>query len=219
MPHARCIPAALVPFAAALLLMVPAPRAATLAAADAMGGYSGKVLQRVAPHWRAPAGPAGRMVQVRVRIASDGGVMGCEPAGDTPHLDLIDAACSAVSRAGRMPVPDYGMSGEVYLTFMTDAALGGTPAAQDGDPYAAQVMAKVRLNWSPPIVEGERLVRVRLRVGDDGRVLDFAIDASSGQPEVDAAALRAVAATGTLPVPPPGAARDIVLTFTVRGGQ
>lgn len=190
-----------------------------LAAADTMGGYGGRVLQRVAPHWRAPAGPAGRMVQVRVRIASDGGVMGCEPSGDTTALDLVDAACAAVSRAGRMPVPDYGMSGAVYLSFMTGVEAGPPTSQQGGDPYAAQVMSTVRRHWSPPPVQGEHLVRVRLRVGDDGKVLDYAIDTASGVAEIDAAALRAVSQAGAMPVPPPGAARDIVLSFTVRGGQ
>lgn len=190
-----------------------------LSAADTMGGYGGRVLQRIAPHWRAPAGPAGRMVQVRVRIASDGGVMGCEPAGDTSALDLVDAACAAVARAGRMPVPDYGMSGAVYLSFMTGVDASQPAPQQGGDPYAAQVMAAVRKHWSPPPAQGEHLVRVRVRVGDDGKVLDYAIDTASGVAEVDAAALRAVSQAGAMPVPPAGAARDIVLSFTVRGGQ
>lgn len=206
-------------FAAVLALPLSAAEAATIVAAEGMGTYSGQVLQRVAPHWHPPAGTAGNMVQVRVRIGNDGSVLGCEPAADTTQLDLVQAACAAVAHAGRMPTPEYGMSGVVHIAFMSDAAAAPRPEPLTTDNYPAAVMAAVRKNWTPPAVDGAYTVRVRLHVDHAGKVLDSAIDTSSGRKDIDAAALRAVAATGPLPPPPGGSGQELVLSFTVKGGN
>lgn len=186
-------------------------------AADQNGGYSATVLEKVAPHWRAPADAGKRLVRVYVRIAGDGSVLSCEVTGPSGRNDMDIAACAAVSAAGRMPVPPYGLVSDVHMAFSAGDG-GATAAPQMGDTYTSRVMAAIQRHWQPPTTSGvvNVLLRLRLRVLPDGKVTDAAIETSSGQADVDASALRAVAQAGTLPVPPDGLARDMVLTFTLR---
>ncbi len=72
------------------------------------------------------------------------------------------------------------------------------------DMYALAVQKLVKDHWRFPqmATRQELVARVRIRVGQDGAILDASVVSSSGRPDFDASALRAVADTRQLPKPP-----------------
>ncbi len=87
---------------------------------------------------------------------------------------------------------------------------GGTGGAGTGGAtlgvYAQIVNRTIKRNWRfPQMGARESLTAtVELHIDKDGRILRYALVRSSGRPNYDASALKAVAETGNLPAPPPG---------------
>jgi colicin import membrane protein len=57
---------------------------------------------------------------------------------------------------------------------------------------------------------------VRIRLDPAGRVLDCAIENSSGRPDFDASAVNAVLRAGPLPEPPSPAQQELIISFNSR---
>lgn len=193
------------------------------AAADISDGYGGRMLVRVLPYWRAPEGING-LAQVLVRVSTRGRVLSCEgknPFADAPgtpvspeQARLNDAACAAVAEAGPFPPPSHGLIVAVTLSL---AAGNLTPALLQPESYAQGVVERALPHVTVPVrLGGEFTARVRLRVGADGGVQELSMERGSGHAELDASILQAVAVPGVV-TPPPDGARDLILTFTVRG--
>ncbi len=96
-----------------------------------------------------------------------------------------------------------------------DAALLGVPGAGVGNAtgettgglmavYAQLVEMAVKENWRFPRIHSDEVLvaRVEIRLGPDGGILDYTLLVSSGRPDFDASALKAVDETRQLPIPP-----------------
>ncbi len=108
------------------------------------------------------------------------------------------------------------------------AGMGGAGAGSGGggryDPlgwYYSMVRATLYEAWQQPsALAGNRglTTRVLIRVGRDGRVLRRSLDRSSGNPQMDASALKAVESVAQLPALPPGFGgdyKDITVDFAL----
>ena len=86
-----------------------------------------------------------------------------------------------------------------------------------GDVYIGQVMAIVRQNWEFPQLASRQDLQVRVRVTVDasGRIADAKLEGSSGRPDFDASALKALHKTQMLPPPPKEEFRDLLLVFNL----
>jgi TonB family protein len=215
--------------------------------ADTAGGYGWQVLEKVLPFWQPGPSAGGAPVIVAVRVGSNGEVLYCAPRAGSGNPAVDMEACAAVSRAGRFAAPAGGVPVEVFLALPgTGSGAGGRTmpaspapsapaqfgqaaqagqsaqagpagAAGAGGSYADVVMARIRPHLRvPPDFKGEATVSVRLRVDGNGRVTDSAVIESAGATRgVEQAVFQAISQAGAMP--PPGSARDMVLTFTLRG--
>lgn len=196
------------------------------AGADTAGGYAGHVLETLLPFWEPPEGASG-VVQVALRLSSEGRLLFCETKRESGNAGLDASPCLAALKPKTFGVPPYGMVTEVYLTLATDRAalLAGAENADSGpktdapaNAYAGQVMRAVRPHVEvPPRLGGRYTVEVDVHIVDTrgrGGVEQITVSTSSGRGEVDAAVLSALCAPGILPPPPTGKA-ELRLTFTV----
>lgn len=94
----------------------------------------------------------------------------------------------------------------------------GTGGAGIGDVYISQVMALVRYYWEfPQLATRQNLqARVRVYVDSSGRIADVTLEQSSGRPDFDASAMKALAKAQTLPPPPREDFKDLVLVFNLQ---
>lgn len=81
--------------------------------------------------------------------------------------------------------------------------------------YALGVSRIIKKKWRfPPLAVREVLLcTVRIAVGRNGEIVNSRIVASSGKPQFDASALRAVADTGQLPKPPRSDIKELTINF------
>lgn len=129
---------------------------------------------------------------------------------------LADAACRAVAAAGDFETPPYGMIAEVSLFLSAGNARG----ALEGQPadYASLVLHRAQPYIDlPPRLTGEFQVGVSVRVRGDGGVESIRVSQPSGRNDVDAAVVQALSKPGVIPPPPGGVARELQLTYTLRG--
>ena len=106
---------------------------------------------------------------------------------------------------------------------LTGSATGTATEATAGDAYATAISEAIRKNWSTPtglVTDGElaRLTTViKVRVGEDGTILENKLYKSSGNSFYDDACVTAVQATRKVPPPPASlrrsAARGYALEF------
>jgi TonB family protein len=106
---------------------------------------------------------------------------------------------------------------------LNGSATGTATEATDGDAYATAISEAIRKNWSTPtglVTEGElaRLTTIiKVRVGEDGTILENRLYKSSGNSFYDDSCVTAVQATRKVPPPPPNlrrsAARGYALEF------
>ena len=70
--------------------------------------------------------------------------------------------------------------------------------------YARLVETAVKENWRFPRIHSEEVLvaRVEIHINPDGGILDYKLLVSSGRPDFDASALKAVDETKQLPIPP-----------------
>ncbi|MDR1855873.1 MAG: TonB family protein [Desulfovibrio sp.] len=122
--HMPILPRLLPLLALAVALLSPGDAAcASVAAADDVKGYSGRVLSKVVKLWTPPPALKGDFqVQVTVSVDGAGKVVDCETTR-TSGLEAMDAsACGAVTQAASFGKPEGGNPTEVYLVFWS-----GTP--------------------------------------------------------------------------------------------
>ncbi len=83
------------------------------------------------------------------------------------------------------------------------------------DLYAIAVQNLVKKNWRFPqmATRDELVTRVRIVLSPDGAILDASVVTSSGRPDFDGSALRAVSDTKQLPKPPTPDISSIVINF------
>ncbi len=220
----------------ALALCLPlAAQGAQTGSADAAGGYSWQVLEKVLPAWQPAAGTSGPVI-LAVRVGSNGEVLYCDARKSSGDRNLDMAACSTVAAAANFPPPPGGLPVEVFLALpgagvagqgsgaMSQGAPGGyAPPAEAAAPvpsgnYADTVMAQIRPHLRVPAdFKGEAVVVVHLRVDEKGHIVSPEIvEASGTSASVNKAVLDAIAKAGVMP-PPPSPSQRMILTFTVRG--
>lgn len=131
--------------ASALCLTAPGARAAAMAAADASGGYAGKMLSKVVEIWAPPPALKGDF-QVQVKVALDGAghVQNCAPARPSGMEALDSSACGAVRQIGSFGKPPHGKPLEVHLSFWTGMPRGKVRAAPIDDVEALRQEERAR---------------------------------------------------------------------------
>jgi periplasmic protein TonB len=121
-----------------------------------------------------------------------------------------DAASAPSAKLPQAPdLPGLGLGG----------GGGGSPFDQDFEYsyYIRQMLAKINEHWQRTAVRGTAIVVIRFTIGRDGRVIDAAVENSSGLSILDRASLRAVMLADPLPPLPNSYPRDQVgvhLRFT-----
>ncbi|MBF0515425.1 MAG: TonB C-terminal domain-containing protein, partial [Desulfovibrionaceae bacterium] len=86
--------------------------------------------------------------------------------------------------------------------------------------YAAIVEREIKKNWRFPNFGGLKLVCVvELRIASDGSIDNFHVVQSSGRPEFDASAMKAVQETEKLPPPPNASLSMLQLNFNSQEKQ
>ncbi len=132
-----------------------------------------------------------------------------EPKPDS-GLRGADAASAASAQVAGGPVlPGLGLGG----------AAGGSPFDQDFEYayYVQQMLTRIHQRWQRTAVRGTAFVVVRFTIARDGRVLDAAVETSSGVSILDRSSLRAVMLADPMPPLPNSYPRDQVgvhLRFT-----
>jgi TonB family protein len=84
----------------------------------------------------------------------------------------------------------------------------------DFGPYMASLQRRIKRHWTPPKGNFSTHAVVKFTVARDGRLLESAVDQSSGQGAVDQAALRAIADASPFRPLPPGAPDDVDIQFS-----
>jgi TonB family protein len=96
---------------------------------------------------------------------------------------------------------------------LTGSAAGTASEASAGDAYATAIFDAVRKNFTPPegLITDAQLARlsttIKIRVGEDGSILENKLLKSSGNSFFDDACVSAILATHKVPPPPPAARR------------
>ncbi len=130
-------------------------------------------------------------------------ISAAEPSRPTPAIPV--PAPQAPATSGATPASPQlstltgngaGKSSGVEIAGPEGSGAGGTTR----DYYLTLVDNKIRSNWVPVGGKPEDVVIVRFRVLRSGQVRDVELDASSGDANLDASALRAV--RQSLPLPP-----------------
>ncbi len=101
---------------------------------------------------------------------------------------------------------------------LTGSTKGTSSEASVGDEYATKVFEAIRKNWNVPtglsIGTAVNLeVDIRVSIGAGGELSGPRVTKSSGNELFDSSCVQAIEATRTVPPPPPGFRRGIVLTF------
>jgi TonB family protein len=106
---------------------------------------------------------------------------------------------------------------------LTGSAAGTATEASAGDAYATAIFDAIRKNWTTPtgLVTDAQLARltttIKIRVGDDGTILENKMLKSSGNGFYDDSCITAIQATHKVPPPPANvrrlAARGYALEF------
>lgn len=97
---------------------------------------------------------------------------------------------------------------------------GGRPGIDalkepDFGPYMRELQRRIKRNWNPPRGNKSKRVVLVFKLGRDGRLLSLKVDAPSGNPESDHAALEAVKASAPFrPLPAEYRGNDVDIQFT-----
>jgi TonB family protein len=101
------------------------------------------------------------------------------------------------------PAVDAGRSGGLSLGDGTAAEIPGIPSDFHFTYYIERMLALIESRWYKPAAPAGTRARVRFTILRDGRLEGIVLEASSGQPSFDRAALRALYAANPLPPLPP----------------
>lgn len=99
------------------------------------------------------------------------------------------------------------------LTVPPTAGAATIAAADHQEGYAGVVLGKLCELWTPPADTGNRMVRVRISVNGDGRVLGCTPTQRSGSPALDSSVCEAAAKLGKLDTPPYAMPIDVHVAF------
>lgn len=131
--------------ASALCLSAPGARAAAMAAADASGGYAGKMLNKVVEIWAPPPALKGDFqVQIEVALDGTGHVQDCSPVRPSGMEALDSSACGAVRQIGNFGKTPHGKALEVHLSFWTGMPRGKVRPAPIDDVEAMRQEERAR---------------------------------------------------------------------------
>jgi protein TonB len=151
-----------------------------------------------------------------------------EPTPDTQQIpkfrdavkpEKLDRVNKRIQKAEMVPPPNaipYGETGAPTISYTQVVTPGGTGGVSMGEGnsfgqryawYVASMRSRISANWllttiSPTIVSAPR-VYLTFEIQRDGTITNVQITQSSGTPEVDRSALRAILASNPLPALPP----------------
>jgi TonB family protein len=192
--------------------------------------------EKLEKNWHPPQHRGLLITKQKIKVDPTGTIIKTEvliPSGVANE----DASVSDVFKTTPLPALPAGLKfAELYLSFMSDGSMnmvevntaGGTPPrampssqtppAREKDvdfgPYMADLQRRIKREWFPPKGNERKRVRVEFTVDHSGAVSNVVIKDSSGLPEADQAALKAVKSAAPFKVLPTGAKEHVDLTFT-----
>jgi TonB family protein len=118
-------------------------------------------------------------------------------------MPVPDAEPTSAPTPETEPVASGRGSGGLSLGGGGGGQTPGLPADFQFTYYIERMLALIESRWFKPAVPEGTAARVRFRIHRDGRLDGIALEASSGSPSFDRAALRAMYAANPLPPLPP----------------
>lgn len=121
--------------------------AAAMATADASGGYTGKMLDKIVDIWAPPPALKGDFqVQLKVGLDGQGHVLNCTPLRPSGMEALDSSACGAVRQIGSFGRTPYEKPLEVHLSFWTGTPKGKTrnQIPDDAESLRLEEQARVK---------------------------------------------------------------------------
>ena len=106
----------------------------------------------------------------------------------------------------------------LFGSLAKDYVISPNDASRLAMVYAQMVEQIIKEHWRYPMVGGRetRTAQVEIHMDQDGLILDSVLTASSGRPDFDASALKAVAEAKELPAPPTEELRVIRINFNLQ---
>jgi TonB family protein len=92
-----------------------------------------------------------------------------------------------------------------------------TPIVQDSDDdsYMRRMQYRIKHHWHPPIRDNSSKTVMRFRIMRDGKAADVTVAKSSGDKEMDQAAIDAIHSSAPFPELPPGHDESVDIEFTL----
>ncbi|MGE4311154.1 TonB C-terminal domain-containing protein [Desulfovibrio sp.] len=121
--------------------------AAAMATADASGGYTGKMLDKIVDIWAPPPALKGDFqVLLKVGLDGQGHVLNCTPLRPSGMEALDSSACGAVRQIGSFGRTPYEKPLEVHLSFWTGTPKGKTrnQIPDDAESLRLEEQARVK---------------------------------------------------------------------------
>ncbi|MBN2576056.1 MAG: TonB family protein [Deltaproteobacteria bacterium] len=137
---------------------------------------------------------------------------------EAPKIDDADISKEMKRALRRAQMLAQALPEEPAEGSLTGSPLGRSTEGQEGDAWATQVDAAIRAVWVTPVglitdVELQGLsAKVRITVGEDGKLSNPVVKQSSGNPYFDDSIVQAVKMAGKVPPPPPGM-KHLLLLF------
>ncbi|MFN8550690.1 MAG: TonB family protein [Candidatus Obscuribacterales bacterium] len=191
--------------------------------------------EKLEKNWHPPQHRGLLITKQKIKVDPTGAIIKTEvliPSGVANE----DASVSDVFKTTPLPALPAGLKfAELYLSFMSDGSMNmvevstsdgrplhAMPLSQtipepkdvDFGPYMADLQRRVKREWFPPKGNERKRVRVEFTVDRSGAVSNVVIKDSSGLPEADQAALKAVKSAAPFKALPNGAKDHIDLNFT-----
>lgn len=142
---------------------------------------------------------------------------------DNSELQPKQSPANRSSLRSIAPVPSEKMQAdEEHLTASSPASddkisnSDNNDAEPDFGPYMRELQHRIKMNWDPPKGDQTKRVVILFKIDRDGNLLSCSVQQSSGLPNADKAAIRAVYLTAPfkpLPAEFKGSSIDISFTF------
>ena len=130
----------------------------------------------------------------------------------TPEAELQEALQDVTAQAEQEAASDEEILAQELASLSREQAAQGVDVDNLGRSASAQmtrrlygniIRERIRTNWRFPDLGADEDLQaeVRIQINDQGVIVDHSLERASGNPQFDDSVLRAIARTGSLPVP------------------
>lgn len=195
-------------------------------------GYSAKVLDKAIKTF-SPASELGSgKISLRLFIDGDGRYYDCRVHQSSGNQTIDKAFCANLKKASPFGQPPYGQPAEVTLTFIEDknqprgktileenksSSQAETTATAEKRKYLDSITRQIRNSVYIPAEspKGTYHPVARIKIDQQGKILDSSIVKSSGDKLVDKYLLQGIKRASKVIPPPAGINKELDLTFSL----